>query len=359
MSKVASDRNWSNFPAVVRLPASVGGKRARTLYALSDIHGHFDNFFEILLAAKVITKKNKGDHKPSNFNWIAGNAVLVHAGDLINKGKQSVETIKFAQNLEVAAAAAGGRAVFLAGNHEIRFLGNPFDEKFDEFSVELGEENLDRLCGDSKDPDDESKTPFGTWLAQMPAAAIVGGVFISHSGWTRHLDEKTLASSYEKAFVEQATHSRTEQDDMFLCGDPSTERKIASLGLINANAWWQMNPDTLDLALANIGASQILFGHDPNAFAASDVRGDMGGFFGGGKSAARLVNLDVGIFQKYADGGILKCDSQDWDAKGTCLRFEKLILPATRDKNHQPEFIELEVKPHNPNLRERAPRDGC
>ena len=80
------------------------------IVAVGDIHGAHDQFVKILLAAKVIDARQR---------WIAGGAVLVQTGDVVDRGADSKRTLDLLRRLETEAPRAGGRVVPLVGNHEV------------------------------------------------------------------------------------------------------------------------------------------------------------------------------------------------------------------------------------------------
>src|SRR5262249_42964254 len=89
-------RDWSKYPAIVEIDD------ADEVFALSDPHGNIDVLRGLLLENALIDGHDR---------WVAGDAILVVAGDLIDKGPQSLEVIDFLRALQASAAKAGGRLI--------------------------------------------------------------------------------------------------------------------------------------------------------------------------------------------------------------------------------------------------------
>src|SRR5512135_2446820 len=83
---------------------------APRLVAIADVHGDLPAFQAILKQAGLVDGAGA---------WSGGDAVLVQVGDLIDRGPAMRGTLEYAMALERDAAAGGGRAVFLLGNHEV------------------------------------------------------------------------------------------------------------------------------------------------------------------------------------------------------------------------------------------------
>lgn len=368
----AKTRDWTRHPGVARVSAKGPSDTPRPLYVMSDIHGNFENFFQALLVAGVISTDvdKMNDVKPSTFKWIAGEAVLVHAGDLISKGADSIRTMKFAQNLQFQAERSGGQAIFIAGNHEIGFIGNPTEGKFSQFVEELRDasaSDIKELCRTrGTDAESAPKEPFGVWLANLPIAAIVAGVYISHTGWTRGLPLAELETKFEN-FVKTNRWA-----DPFLCGMPGADAKASgldALGVMNANGWWNAFDKAdvqggLKALLTPLGATQILFGHDPGVFKSDKGQGNLRGFLKGPDNAL-VANLDAGIFQGNAYAGVLKCPADHWSPQGGCGndkgQWQRLILPS-KYKPFTPgsyKFESLPTSPERPSPRAYTERTGC
>lgn len=220
--------------------------KPRVVYALSDVHGGYDRLAALLAGAGVIAP---APARPEAVTWTAGDAVLVVAGDLFDKGPQGLEVIDALRALEGGAVTAGGRVVVLLGNHEAEFFVNPTNEKAD------GSDGIDRqLEALGIDPyrflaDD----PRGTWLQSRPFGARVGRWFFSHGGSTH---ARTLSALDAALRADLSAHPTFDGPE--LVGDGS---------ILEERAWY----DDLTVAPASaraLGVSHLVFGHDPNALGA-------------------------------------------------------------------------------------------
>jgi Calcineurin-like phosphoesterase len=83
---------------------------ADAVVAIGDVHGAYDNFVGILQRVGLIDKHN---------DWAGGKATFVQVGDLIDRGPKPREVLDLMMALEKEAPEAGGRVVFVLGNHEV------------------------------------------------------------------------------------------------------------------------------------------------------------------------------------------------------------------------------------------------
>lgn len=290
-------RDWARDPAVVELPESPGA-----LYAVGDVHGMLAELRELLARAGLVREGPDGA-----FEWTGGNAVLVQIGDLVNKGPHSLAAIEFAIALEQKARAQGGRAVFLAGNHEIGFLAKAPQPWYAPVAEEARARGLD-VC----DGVHSAQTVFGTWLRTRPAAAVVGGLYLSHSGNSQGLSRAEVASFY-RDLVDRADWSSRRG-----CGDPSARPPIH--GFFNADVWWGPGGSRLDAMLAALNVRQAAFGNDPNAFTA---KGRLVAAFGNPAGRA-LFKLDVGTVYGDSRGALLRCERV---TDAGCVNPQRLVNP--------------------------------
>jgi Calcineurin-like phosphoesterase len=103
----------------VAAPLAAGGEtlpvsgrsaaRADRVVAIGDIHGDFDAFLGLLTHVGLIDAERR---------WTGRGATLVQTGDYMDRGPKVRPLLDFLMTLEAQAAAGGGRAIVLMGNHE-------------------------------------------------------------------------------------------------------------------------------------------------------------------------------------------------------------------------------------------------
>ena len=168
------------------------------IVAVSDVHGAYDRYIEILKVAGVID---------ANDRWAAGPAHFVQLGDIVDRGSDSRKALDFLRRLEREAQSAGGYAHVLLGNHEAaRMLGDlrltaageyaafttPRSDKVrEEYVKSLRPENnteRDKLMQQMPPGYVEMRQAFGRegeygrWLRQLPVTIKINGVMFVHGG---------------------------------------------------------------------------------------------------------------------------------------------------------------------------------
>jgi hypothetical protein len=219
----------------------------RVVYALSDVHGGYERLAVLLTAAGVIAGVPA---RPDAMVWAAADAVLVVAGDLIDKGPQPIEVIEALRALEKSAAAAGGLVIVLLGNHEAEFFVNPTNSKAD------GSDGIDRaLEALNVDPYRfaSGEDPRAAWLLARPFGARVGRWFFAHGGSTRG---RTLAE-LDAALRADLTAHPTFDGAEIVGGESILEQRD-----------WYADPAVAPANARALGVGHIVFGHDPNALGA-------------------------------------------------------------------------------------------
>lgn len=87
------------------------------LFAVGDVHGDVERLRALLGEAGLVERGA----------WRGGGSVLVLTGDLTDRGKEGLETIRLVRDLQAGAAAAGGRVESLMGNHDALILARAFE----------------------------------------------------------------------------------------------------------------------------------------------------------------------------------------------------------------------------------------
>ncbi len=237
-------RNWSAHPAIVEIDD------ADDIYAVSDAHGHYELLAQLLEANHLMSAGANGD--PTKARWTGGSAVLVVAGDLIDKGDQSLEVIDLVRALE---ASAHGRVVVTMGNHEAEFLLDPENDKAKSTGQDADgiDNELDAHKIDPKDvATGKDATGRGQWLASLPFGVRVKKWFFSHGGNSQRLSIKDLS----KKLQDSVDHNGYGDKD--ITGNDS---------ILEAQSWYG-NPDDGNAGQKEadaLGVSHIVFGHDPGA----------------------------------------------------------------------------------------------
>ena len=238
---VSAPRDWTIHPAVIEMDAPP------TVFAMSDVHGGYDRMVALLVAHHVLVS---APPTPDAAQWGAGGAVLVVAGDLMDKGPAPLEAIDLLRGLEPQAAAAGGRVLFTMGNHEAEFLDDPDNDKAtkdDGVDQEIQARGLSPL-GIANGSD-----PRGKWLRDQPFGARVGAWFFAHAGDTHGRSVQGLEQALRAGVL------ANDYDDAEVIGDSS---------ILESRGWYTDDASTASRYAAALGARHIVFGHEPDALGA-------------------------------------------------------------------------------------------
>ena len=196
-----------------RAGATPAPDASRSLVAIGDVHGDFNDFVAILQRTGLVDEQR---------HWTGGKVTLVQVGDLIDRGPKPREVLDLMMSLEDAAAKAGGRVVALLGNHEVMNLMGDLryvtPENYASFADSESEKRrttaYQKYAAWRKDhpqllaeleqpvlPVTEAewmqrhpagfiehrdafspKGNYGKWLRQLSALAKIGGVIFLHGG---------------------------------------------------------------------------------------------------------------------------------------------------------------------------------
>ncbi|MGD8728040.1 MAG: metallophosphoesterase, partial [Gemmatimonadales bacterium] len=183
------------------------------MFAVSDIHGEFEPFVDLLQVAGIIDEQ---------LHWSWGDGHFVLNGDIFDRGAFVTECLWLLYRLEQEARLAGGRVHVLFGNHEVMVLQRDLryvNEKYTGGITRAARVNYTDLFG----PDME----LGRWLRTKHTAIRLNDVLFIHGGMPPRvaargtsLDElntlarETLDSrSYTIAFDERLRNYYLETDE--------------------------------------------------------------------------------------------------------------------------------------------------
>ena len=169
---------WLRIPTVRPTPPPDSFANVEKIVAVSDIHGEYDAFVDILRTCGVIDSDGK---------WAFGAGHLVVDGDVFDRGDGVTESLWLIYRLEQEALAAGGRVHFTLGNHEAMVLRGDeryVNDKYLRGIVARTGIEYRNLYG--------PKTELGRWLRTRPTMVRINDVLFVHGGLSPELMGKEL-----------------------------------------------------------------------------------------------------------------------------------------------------------------------
>ena len=113
------------------------------IIAIGDVHGNRVGLETMLLEAGL---------RDSTGNWIGDKSILIHTGDLIDRGAEDRAVLELLMDLEAKAQKSGGRVEILLGNHEVMNLYGDLryvaPESYAGFTDEKSEKRREKALGE-------------------------------------------------------------------------------------------------------------------------------------------------------------------------------------------------------------------
>ena len=326
-------RLWKNIrialaAAVAATPAvALPPPAPSRIVAVGDLHGDFAAWRDIARAAGVVGPRGQ---------WTGGRTTLVQAGDVVDRGADSLKILRDLMRLQKEAPRHGGRVIVLVGNHEAMNITGDLRYvtagEFAAFASRNSAELRDRLY-QAKKAEIEAKyrardpslsaaairsawlkdTPagwvehrlawapdgeIGRWVIRNPAVAAVDGNLFVHGGLSAEYSKLALADLNTKVASALAAVDRSQGSiinsplgPLWYRGLVTRDPKLADIPAPAAGVAPRPGIEQeLATVLRAYGARRIVVGHTPN-------RGGIQVLYGG-----RLVAIDSGNSRHY--GGI-------------------------------------------------------
>ena len=240
-------RNWAEFPSI----SQVDG--ATEIWAVSDVHGDYAALTKLFAGAGIVAS---APATPAAAVWNQGTAVLVVVGDLIDKGPDAPDVVRFMIALQASAAAAGGKVVVTMGNHEAEFLADPNNSKA---SGAAGVDSELVAIGLTPDATAAGDDDIGVFIRNLPIAARIDDWFFVHAGKTGGLSISALASAIQSG-VDTSGFGAT----VLAADDSLLEARLNA----SSPQWWDATNDPAGLLASwssAVGARHLVMGHQPGA----------------------------------------------------------------------------------------------
>jgi hypothetical protein len=229
------------------------------LYVVGDVHGYLDELLRALRAEGLVDAEG---------HWSAGNARLWFLGDFTDRGPDGVGVIELVMQLSAEAAAAGGYARALMGNHELLLLGA---HRFGDTPVNSSAGTASflaawRLNGGQTSDMDRLKDHHIAWMSRLDAAALTDGHLLVHSDTTAYLEYGTTIDA-----VNDAVTGVLQRGDADECWE--LFRKLTKRFAFRGDAGALAVRELLDA----YGGHRVVHGHSPIPYLLGDASGDFHG----------------------------------------------------------------------------------
>lgn len=216
---------------------------ANPIYVMGDVHGQLRPLMRILQHAGLLDK---------NYAWSGGQATLWFIGDLVDRGPDSIAVMDLVIRLQREAAAAGGQVGCLLGNHELLFLAA---YRFGRRSTGLSSNFITKWLQNGGSKADLAKLTKEhlTWLAELPAMALVSNTLLVHADATFYTRYGRSVDEVNKTIKELLKRSNA------LAWEELIE-EFTMRGVFNHQ---YAGSELIDRFLAIFGGTQIVHGHTP------------------------------------------------------------------------------------------------
>jgi len=221
-------------------------KTEEPIVALSDVHGQYDVFVDLLQSHAIIDEDN-------NWNFQKGHLVIT--GDVMDRGDRVMECLWLIYKLEQQASEAGGHVHFLLGNHELMVMNGNLDylhRKYRYTSALLKTPYQELFSED---------TALGRWLASKNVLLQINDVLYVHAGISQETMSLNLGiDAINNTFKKDLYY----QDQEVIESDP----KLFTLYYGDGPLWYRgyaypysFNKEYVDKTLSELKLRSIVVGH--------------------------------------------------------------------------------------------------
>ena len=246
------------------------------IFVISDIHGQYDRFVQILKGNRVID---------ANLDWSWGNGHLVILGDVFDRGSKVTECLWLIHKLENQAERWQGKAHYLLGNHEVMFLRGNLKYVHDKYkkAAELFKMELPQIYS--------ANSEFGRWLRSKHTIVKINNLLFVHGG----IHPRVSYWGYNLQDINDKIRRHIDSSDDTIKYSEYLSFLFGSDGPLWYRGYFedtktspQIKQDDLIELAAHLGVSEIVVGHTTQDF--------INPFF-----KDKVIPVDAGI--KYGDKG--------------------------------------------------------
>lgn len=312
-----------------------GAEPSPRIIAVGDLHGDYDAYESIVIAAGISDKRGR---------WKGGETIFVQTGDIADRGPDTRKIIEHLRKLQKRAVRKGGAVVTLVGNHEAMNMTGDLryvhPGEYEAFSDRSSAARRDKYYSDNREAFEKyyleqidsslsseairdkvyetyplgriehnfawsADGDIGSWVADNDAVALIGETLFLHGGLSAEYSVFTLEDI--NARVATALKTRDESPTSIIAdplgplwyrGNIRRDKAASMKDAIAAAAAggaveFQTRPtmnEEIETVLGAYNAVRIVVGHTPNL---EGIRASLDG---------RVIQIDTGAAAHY--GGV-------------------------------------------------------
>ncbi|WP_211265286.1 metallophosphoesterase [Actinacidiphila oryziradicis] len=226
------------------------------LFVVGDVHGYLQELLDALHAQGLIDAEG---------HWAAGPARLWFLGDFTDRGPDGIGVIELVMQLSAEAAAAGGYAKALMGNHELLLLGA---HRFGDTPVHSQAGTASflaawRLNGGQPTDMERLQDHHIAWMSRLDAATVADGHLLLHSDTTAYLEYGTTIDAMNDTVTGVLQRGNAEE-----CWELFRKftKRFAFRG--------ESGPQAVRELLDTYGGRRVVHGHSPIPYLLDEAGGE-------------------------------------------------------------------------------------
>ncbi|MDY6966890.1 MAG: metallophosphoesterase [Halobacteriota archaeon] len=276
----------------------------RRVVAISDIHGWYEPFIELLEISGIIKQVVEAEDVLENedvfiggggeayYQYVGDETTVVLVGDIVDGDANSKKIIDLLLKLESRADMAGGEVITLMGNHEKGLLQTSW--KGLDFEVHSPHCELDQNFNPRQ------------WIKERPIVAIVNDVLFVHGGITGKV-------------LKRVKNAQTKDEDFTTAFGRLLEHG-SIMDVLTSGCNWSYEGDTLRDVLERTDTNYIVIGHI-STYGKTSCEIRLIGASIGGQPRVFAIDTEISDYKQEGRGSSGGALSLRWEEEGIVAEY--------------------------------------